>query len=103
MSKIALIVRHRAKPGQRELLRATWERFIKPNALKNPHHLEYYFSYDRDCEERVTAFQIFSSIEAKNDFISSPWYPDYIQEISQHIAEPPEITELSLMWSKNEL
>lgn len=102
MSKIALIVRHKAKSGQRDKLRAVWERFIKPNAFKNPAHLSYFFNYEENDPNRVIAFQVFSSVRAKDEFLESDWYPEYIRQVSEYIAEPPDITTASLVWSKDE-
>ena len=102
MSKIALIVRHKAKSGRRDELRAVWERFIKPNVLQNPEHLAYYFNYDQDDQDVVIAFQIFSSVQAKDEFLKSEWYPEYIRQVSDYIVDPPNITTASLLWSKND-
>ena len=77
MNKIALIVQHKSKPGQRDEMRAVWERFIKTNVLKNPGHLAYYFNYDQDDPDGVIAFQIFSNAQAKDEFLKS--YEEYLK------------------------
>ncbi len=102
MNNISLIVQHRSKPGHRDRLRSVWERFIKACVVKNPGHLAYYFSYDLEDPDRVIAFQIFSDIQAKDEFLNSEWYPNYLEQISEHIAEPPIITTASLIWSKTD-
>ncbi len=100
--QISLIVRHRAKPGQREEMRAVWERYIKVNALRNPGHLSYFFNYDQDDPDGVIAFQVFSSVQAKDAFLSSEWYPEYLESVSEFVAEPPQITTASVVWSKED-
>ncbi|NJK52379.1 MAG: antibiotic biosynthesis monooxygenase [Leptolyngbyaceae cyanobacterium SU_3_3] len=102
MNSIALIVRHKAKPGMRENMRATWEAYVKPNAQSNPEHLACYFCYDSDNSDGITAFQIFTSAQAKEEFLKSEWYPDYLTEVSKFISEPPQITTAEIMWNKNE-
>ena len=100
MSAVALIVRHKTKPGMRDEMRSIWERFVKPNALKNPDHLAYYFCYDTEDRDAVTAFQIFSNAQAKDAFLKSEWYPDYIREVSNCIIAAPHITVTTPIWSK---
>ncbi len=96
------MVRHRAKPGEREKLRSVWERFVKVNALRNPGHLAYFFNYDQDDADGVVAFQVFADAEAKDTFLASEWYPEYLREVSEFVAEPPQITTASLVWSKED-
>jgi len=83
-------------------MRAIWESYIKPNATINPGHLAYYFCYDSDCPDGITAFQIFASIESKEQFLKSDWYPEYLQKVSDYIVEPPHITTAEVLWNKNE-
>lgn len=101
-NQVALIVRHRTKPGQRDAMRAVWERYIKPNVSQNPGHLAYYFNTVEDDPDGVVAFQIFTDHAAKDAFLASDWYPEYLEEVSPHIAEPPEITTASVAWSKQD-
>jgi len=100
MSQIALIVRHQAKPGMRDALCSVWEHYIKPNASANPGHLACFFCLDSGNDTGVTAFQIFSSEEAKEQFLQSPWYPEYLQKVSEFVAGPPTITSSWIAWSK---
>ncbi len=102
MKPIALIVRHKTKPGMRNQMRTTWESYVKPNALINPNHLAYYFCYDTNDENGITAFQVFSNIEAKDQFLKSAWYPEYLKIVSEFISEPPLITSAEIIWNKNE-
>ncbi len=100
MKAIALVVRHKAKPGQRDMLHAVWEKYVRPAALRNSGHLAYHFCFDEADQDRVVAFQIFANLEAKDAFLKNEWYPAYLKDISAHIAEPPDITAASIIWSK---
>ncbi|MDB4474498.1 antibiotic biosynthesis monooxygenase [Opitutaceae bacterium] len=101
--QVALIVGHRTKPGQRDAMRAVWEEYIKPNVRDNPGHLAYYFNTVADDPDGVVAYQIFTNEAAKDAFLASDWYPEYLEKVSVHVAEPPEITTASVVWSKQDL
>ncbi|GAB5559795.1 MAG: hypothetical protein SynsKO_14420 [Synoicihabitans sp.] len=100
--RVALIVRHKTKPGQRQKMQAVWERFIQPNVRSNPGHLAYYFTEVEGDPDGVLAFQIFASSAAKEAFLKGDWYPQYLDAVSEHVATPPEIISASVIWSKNE-
>jgi quinol monooxygenase YgiN len=100
MKPIALIVRHRTKPGMRPETHNVWEQYIKPHANSNPGHMAYFFCYDSDNETGITAFQIFTDKAAKDAFLTSEWYPEYLEKISAFIVEPPQIVMSELVWSK---
>lgn len=100
MTRTALFVRHRAKPGQRDAVRAVWERFVKPRAAENPAHEAYAYCYDEDDPDVVCAFQILSSPEALDEFLAGDWYPEYLAAVGEHTEEPPTITKTSAVWIK---
>lgn len=102
MKRIALIVRHQTKPGMRNRMRAIWETYIQSNVRLNPGHVAYYFCYDSDNSDGITAFQIFTSLESKEQFLKSQWYPEYLKKVSEFISQPPQITTAEVLWDKNE-
>ena len=67
MNPIALFIRHKAKPGQRDAMREIWEHYVKPRAAANPGHLEYFFCYDI---KDLTLLLSFSSITIKRQWMS---------------------------------
>jgi quinol monooxygenase YgiN len=96
----ALFVRHRAKPGQRDQVRRIWENHVKPRAAANPAHIAYYFCFDDTDPDVVSVFQLYSSKEAMADFLSGDWYPLYLAEIAEVVAEAPQVMPASLVWQK---
>jgi quinol monooxygenase YgiN len=100
MSAIALLVSHKTKPGCRDMMMQVWETHVKPRAEKNIGHLAYYFCFDACDEDRVTAFQVFESNNAKEDFLAGDWYPEYLAEVGKHIEEPPVISTARVVWAK---
>lgn len=100
MSKTALFIRHQAQPGKRDDVRRVWEHFVKPRAAANPAHEAYYFCYDRADPDVICVFQLYSSVEAMQEFLSGDWYPDYLREVGRFVAAPPQITPADLVWAK---
>ena len=100
MNKSALFIRHQALPGRREEVQRIWERHVKPRVEANPAHEAYYFCYDDIDPDVVCVFQLYRSEAAMQEFLSGPWYPVYLEEISSVVAAPPQISPASLVWSK---
>ena len=100
MSKTALFIRHKAKPGRRDDVRRIWERHVKPRAEANREHEAYFFCYDNGDPDVICVFQLYTDEAAMNRFLSGSWYPTYLEEIAQAVAAPPEISPASLVWKK---
>lgn len=45
MSKVALFIKHRAAPGQRDAVKKVWERYMQPAIARNKAHEAYYYCY----------------------------------------------------------
>jgi quinol monooxygenase YgiN len=100
MSKTALFIRHQAQPGRRDEVRRVWEKHVQPRVKANPAHEAYYFCYDTHDADIICVFQLYSSEEAANEFLSGAWYSDYLEEVSRVVAATPQITPASLIWKK---
>jgi len=101
MSKTALFIRHQAKPGQRDAVRRVWEKHVQPRAAANPAHEAYYFCYDSKDPDVICVFQLYSSEADKQEFLKGAWYPDYLKEVGEFVALPPQITPANLVWAKS--
>lgn len=100
MTKTALFVRHKALPGKRDDVRRVWEKHVKPRAAANPGHEAYYFCYDDKDADVICVFQLYSDTSAMESFLAGAWYPEYLAEVGQFVAVPPEITPADLIWAK---
>ena len=100
MNKVALFVRHTAKPGQREKIKAVWSSFVKPRVEENEAHELYYFCYDNKNEDVVSVFQLFSSQKSMEQFMAGNWYPEYLRQVSNLISEEPFICDATPIWNK---
>jgi quinol monooxygenase YgiN len=100
MSQIALFVRHRARPGQRDAVRRIWEKHVQPRVRDNPGHQAYYLCYDDSDSDVIRVFQLYTNRAAAKDFLSGSWYAEYMREVSQFVATQPEIELAELIWTK---
>jgi quinol monooxygenase YgiN len=100
VSKTALFVRHRAKPGQRDEVRRVWEKYVKPRVEANPDHEAYFFCLDDNDPDVICVFQLYPNKEAMQEFLNGDWYSEYMNEVSRVVAEPPQIVPAGLVWSK---
>jgi quinol monooxygenase YgiN len=84
----------------RSAMQAIWEKLVKPRAAANPHHFAYYFCFDDADPDVVCVFQLYQSKEAMADFLAGEWYPVYLAEIAEVLAEPPQVLPAALVWQK---
>ena len=101
MTKTALFIRHQAKPGKRDDVRAVWERYVKPRPAANPAHEAYYFCYDSKDADVICVFQLYASATTMQEFLKGAWYADYLKEVGEFVATPPHITPADLVWAKS--
>ncbi|MBC8001967.1 MAG: antibiotic biosynthesis monooxygenase [Opitutaceae bacterium] len=100
MSKTALFIRHQARPGKRDDVRRVWEKHVKPRAAANPDHEAYFFCYDNNAADVICVFQLYTSEAAMQSFLKGEWYADYLKEVGEFVAIPPQITPAGLIWEK---
>ncbi|MEZ5326958.1 MAG: hypothetical protein R3F19_18060 [Verrucomicrobiales bacterium] len=97
----ALFIRHRAKSGLRDAVRRVWEKHVKPRALANPDHLAYYFCFDETDDDVICVFQLYRNKESMAAFLSGDWYPGYLADINEVVADAPQVMPASLVWAKS--
>lgn len=102
MSKTGLFVRHKAKPGQRDSVKAVWEKYVKPRANSNANHEAYYFCYDNDDPDVICVFQLLSDENSLDQFMEGPWYPEYLEAVSEYVLEAPTLNTATPQWIKGE-
>lgn len=101
MAGFGLFITHRAKPGQRDAVRAVWERHMQPAIADNPGHADYFYGYAADDPDVIRVFQRYIDREAAEDFLGLLAYRSYLDEVEGLLAGPPEVVEVTVMWSKN--
>ena len=99
---LALFISHRTASGQRDAVRAVWERHMAPAIRDNPGHLAYYYCYDTSDEDVLRVFQLYRDRAASEAFLNHPNYAAYLAESRPLLASAPEIHEACPAWTKKE-
>jgi quinol monooxygenase YgiN len=99
----ALFIKVRARPGQRDALRALWEEHLKPRAAANPHQALYTYAYDDADPDTIGMFELYAGEAALAENAKSAFFADYMQAAAPLIEGSPEITMLTPIWTKPEL
>jgi quinol monooxygenase YgiN len=101
MTKHALFLQHRTKPGARDDVQKIWQKHMQPAIAGNPDHEIYVYSFG-DGPDRICAFQVYSSAEAANAFLKSQAYRDYEQEVTPLLEGPPTVEALKPQFIKHQ-
>ena len=90
MSKMALFIKTRAKPGKRDALKALWETHLKPRAAANPAQEAYYFCFDNDDPDVLCLFEVYNDPAVLAENAASGFFAAY----------PPAVTVTKPLWIK---
>jgi len=97
---IALIVTHHALPGRRDAVRTVWEQHMAPAIDANPGHLAYYYCFDANQPDVITAFQQYRNAEDAAAFLQTDPYRAYEREVMPLLASAPQVQRLTTAWTK---
>lgn len=74
---------------------------MAPAVQANPGHLAYYYCFDQDDQDALSAFQLYSSARAAEEFVEGAAYADYQRAVAALLQGPPEVLRLDPQWSKS--
>ena len=100
MPKTALFITHHIRPGQRDAVRAVWERHMAPAIRANAGHEAYVYCLDPTAPDSICAFQQYRSPEAAAAFLATDAYKAYEREVAPLLVGPPDVKPLVPVWSK---
>ncbi len=100
MADVALFITHRTRPGERDAVRAIWERHMQPAIAANPGHIQYFYCFAANDPDVIRVFQRYVDREAAQAFLRHPSYQAYLAEVEGRLAGPPEVVEAAVMWVK---
>lgn len=100
MTRSALFIRHRAKPGRRDDVRRVWDKWVRPRVESNTAHQAYFFCLDDEDPDRISVFQTYTDKDAVKAFMAGDWYPQYLAEVGEVVAAPPVISPATVVWTK---
>jgi quinol monooxygenase YgiN len=102
MSKKALYIRHKAKPGKREEVKRIWETYARPYVEAADGQLVYVYGFDDQDPDVIVAYQLMTDASGADEFIKQPWYGDYERETAALLAGPSEFRTITPQWIKDE-
>lgn len=100
MSKIALFIKHKSKPGKREEVRKVWEKHLRPRISENRAHEAYFYCYDDNDPDVICVFQLYGDRTGPQAFVDQPWYPAYEAEVGPLLSGESEFRTTTPFWIK---
>jgi quinol monooxygenase YgiN len=100
MSKSALFIRHKTKPGRRDEVRRVWEKYARDYVAGSNGQLTYYYCYDDNDPDTVVVFQLAADQASGQEFVKQPWFADYERETAALFAGPSEFRPATPQWVK---
>jgi quinol monooxygenase YgiN len=100
MSKTALFIRHKAKPGLRDEVRRVWEKYARDYVAGSNGQLTYCYCDDDGDPDAVVVFQLAADPASGHDFVKQPWFADYERETAALLAAPSEFRMATPRWVK---
>ncbi|MGI9330242.1 MAG: putative quinol monooxygenase [Gammaproteobacteria bacterium] len=98
--QLALFVRTRTKPGQRELVRRAWEELMKPGIDGNTQQPVYFFCEDKDDDDVFCLFEIYQTQSSFEKAAESRRFADYMARIGHLLDGPPVVNLTTPVWGK---
>jgi quinol monooxygenase YgiN len=99
MTRYALFITHRTKPGQRDTVQSVWQKHMQPAIEANGAHEVYAYCFGTE-PDRICAFQVYDSWESASAFLESAQYVAYQREVEPLLEGPPEVLALLPQWVK---
>lgn len=100
MSRSALFIRHKTKPGRRDEVRRVWEKYARDYVAVSNGQLTYYYCYDDNDPDTVVVFQLAADQASGQEFVKQPWFADYERETAALLAGPSEFRPATPQWVK---
>lgn len=100
MSKLALIVKTRTKPGKRDEVRQRYEQMLAPRALANPAQELVLMNNDAQDPNVFYLFEVYSDQEAFQASSQAPWFWEYMGAVGPLLEGQPEVVMAAPVWGK---
>ena len=99
MGATALIVRSRAKAGERDALRAAWEKHLRAAAEADPSRLLYLYCFDTEDPDAYLLVEVFADGAAPPP-PDAPSFQDFMREAAPLLDGMPTVQRTDVVWSK---
>jgi len=101
VSKSALFIMHKAKPGQREQVRQIWQKHLQPQIAGNTGHQAYFYCYDDNDPDMICVFQLYAHRNDAQEFVQQPWYQAYLAEVTPLLVGESQFRSATPFWMKD--
>ena len=100
MSKTAVFVKVKTKPGMREELLRAYEQYLKPHAEADADEEFSFYCWGVDDEDTVCLFELFSESYDLQAAFQSEWFKAYMEKAAPLLASPPDMVIATPIWAK---
>ncbi|MEO1677371.1 MAG: hypothetical protein AAFU80_04340 [Pseudomonadota bacterium] len=100
MAEVVLFITVRAQPGQRDALRAVWERHLKARVVKTAAQPVYYYCYSREHPDEIRMFEHYTDESVLEENAMSAVFAAFMDEAGPLIAGQPEAAMADPVWIK---
>jgi quinol monooxygenase YgiN len=99
MTKVAVFVTTKTKPGRRDEVRVLWEKHLKQRAAANAAQETYFFCYDNRDPDTFHLFEVYADPSALAANATADWFAAYLSEVGPLIEETA-FHEATPIWVK---
>ena len=102
MTKHAIFLQHRAKPGARDAVQRVWQKHMQLAITENAGHEIYIYAFGTD-PDRICAFQVYASAEAAKAFLKRQLISHTNRRSLRYLRVRPKWTCYSHNGSRHEV
>lgn len=99
MPATAMIIRSKAKTGERDALRAAWERHLKRATEADSSRLLYLYCFDADDPDAYVLVEVFAE-GAAPPLPDAPFFQEFMREAGPLLDAMPAVQRTEVVWSK---
>ncbi len=100
MPKLAVVIKTKTLPGQRDAVYRLYEQHLAPHAAENYGQETAAVCLDENDADTFYLFEIYSSREAFEQAGQRPWFWSYMQAAGPLLAGQPEVGLARPVWAK---
>ena len=100
MEQVAIFIKVKAKPGQREEIRRLWESHLKDRVTASQSQQVYFFCFDKEDENTLCLFEYYNDSSVMEQNAKSVWFAKYMEQVGPLLDGWPEVTTLEPIWAK---
>ncbi|MEQ9812842.1 MAG: hypothetical protein RLO50_08665 [Azospirillaceae bacterium] len=101
MSKLALIIKTRTKPGRRDDVIGLWEEHLKHRAAANADQESYFLCLDNRDADVFILFEVYRNPATLAANAEAAWFQDYMNAVMPLLDGPPEVHQTTPFWEKH--